>query len=60
MMIHKHITITTEQNEFIESGDRKLSQIVQKRLDVMMMEDAKNETDNTHHSDCTVTYGAGS
>ena len=56
-MIHKHITITKEQDKFIEDGDLKLSQIVQKRLNIMMEGD-KNE--HPVHGDCNITYSDGS
>lgn len=54
IMMQRHISITDEQNRFVEDNDLKLSQIVQKELQ-KRINDSKNTT--THHGEGTITYG---
>jgi len=54
IMKQKHITITDDQFQWVKDEDFKLSGFVQKKL-AKRIEERNNE--QTHHSDCTITYG---
>ena len=55
--MQRHISITDEQNRFVEDTNLKLSQFVQKELQKRI-----DEIKNTppQHGECIVTYGGGS
>ena len=57
IMKQRHISITNEQDKFVDDNDLKLSQIVQKELQKRI-----DEIKNTppQHGECIVTYGGGS